>query len=312
MKKRLLFSVQVVLFGLFSFSLAATILQFSGDSNPLSKFDNKKAVYNSIEAYDPSLSRLNSLEKLEQYCDSLYAEKVFSDPSVEFESTYADIVSNTVRNRFYHGYSYAGFSSNYVGELIARATMPGLTALVAPDDILKYPFAACSQQSIVMMEVLKDKGFKTRKVIFDNISAGGHFAFEVFYDDKWHFSDPNMEPDKEILRKYDRPDINFLIGHTDILIQAYHRYPKEEIIGIFSSHSYGGINKFPAPRAIAFQKVTKFLSYTIWLFLLVAFIIVRRRYIKASNAGTNNGAISIRMQPGESSVYFPDFAAQRS
>ena len=295
------------MFGLFIFSLIATILQFSGDSDPLARFDYKKAVYNKIEAYDPSLSKLNSLDKLEQYCDSLYAEKAFSNPSVEFESVYTDIVSNIIRNRFYHGYSYGGFSNNYVGELIARTTMPGLSALVAPDDILKYPFAACSQQSIVMMEVLKSKGFKTRKITFDNLRVGGHFAFEVFYDDKWHFHDHNMEPDKDLLDKYGRPDINFLVDHPDILVQAYNHYPKDKILGIFSSHSYGAINTFPAPRAIVFQRVTKFLSYTVWCFFFIAFLIVRRKYLRTS---TKISSQSIRipvsqMQPEIAPVYYP-------
>ncbi|HLG39117.1 MAG TPA: hypothetical protein VI461_05585 [Chitinophagaceae bacterium] len=307
MKKKLFFSGQVVLFGLFVFSLLATVLQFFGNSNSLTRFDHSKPVYNNLEAYDPSLFRLNSLERLEEYCDSIYAENVFADKGNEFEKTYVDIVSNTIRNRFYHGYSYSGFSDNYVGELISRVSLPGLSALVAPDDILKYPYAACSQQAIVMMETLKDKGFKTRKVTFDNIGHGGHFAFEVFSDGKWHFHDPNMEPDKKVLEAYERPDINFLVSNPEILLQAYNRYPKEQILGIFASHSYGAINKFPAPRAIVFQKVTKFLSSAIWLFFLAAFFIVRRKYLKLSGKiRTQNSDISVaRMQPETVSVYYP-------
>jgi hypothetical protein len=312
MKKRVLFWAQVFLFGLFNICLVATILQFSGHSNPLTRFDKAKSVYNNIEAYDPSLSRLNTLQKLEQYCDSMYANKAFAEPSVEFEKTYIDIVSNAVRDRFYHGYSYCGFSSNYVGELIAKATMPGLSALVAPDDILKYPYAACSQQAIVMMEVLKDKGFKTRKITFYNVRVGGHFAFEVFSDGKWHFHDPNMEPDKTVLNAYGRPGIDFLVRNPEILLKAYSRYPSEKVMDLFPNYSYGPINKFPAPRAIIFQRVTKVLSYTIWFFFLVAFIIVRRKYLRLSNVGTRNGGIAIRMEPDESTIYYPDFAAQRS
>jgi hypothetical protein len=311
MKKRILFSMQMVLFGLFNFSLLATILQLSGDSNPLSRFDHDKPVYNHVEAYDPALGRLNSLEKLELYCDSIYAETVFTNNAVEFEKTYTDIVSSTIRNRFFHGYSYYGFGNNYLATFVSKTTIPGLSALVIPDDILQYPYAACSQQSIVMMEVLKDKGLITRKVSFQG-KTSGHFAFEVFHDGVWHFHDPNMEPDKTVLNNYGRPGIAFLARNPEILLQAYSRYPKEEVLDIFPSYSYGPVNKFPAPRAIIFQRATKFLSYTIWLFFLAAYIIVRRKYIRErSKTYFRNNRIPVpQIQQGATSIYYPDYSAQ--
>ena len=309
MKKRSLFLVQIILFGLFSFSLLATILQSSGTLNSLVRFEQSTPVYNHTEAYDPALSRLNSLGMLERYCDSIYSQRIFEDPAAQFQTTYTEVVSTTIRNRFFHGYSYYSFNDNYISTVSSKITIPGLNALVIPDEILKYPYAACSQQSLVMMEVLKHRGFKTRKVGFLGKKFGGHFAFEVFYDNAWHFNDPNLEPDKNVLNDYGRPGIDFLVHNPDVLLKAYSRYPKEKIMDIFPNYFYGPVNTFPAPRAIIFQKITKFLSYTSWLFFLVAFLIVRRRYlrVKAKLYIRNGGIAGPRLQKETPSIYYPDY-----
>ena len=280
--KRLLYTAQVILFGLFFFSILATGLQIFGASNPLTKFDNKVPVYNNIEEYDPALSRLNSIDKLVMYCDSLYLSLTITINQDEIKRDYSDIVSSVVRKRFYHGYSYYGFSSNFMSLLLSKATIPGLDAIVVPDDILKYPYAACSQQSIIMMKVLQSKGFVTRKVSFQG-KISGHFCFEVYYEDGWHFYDTNMEPDINVLNQYGRPGIAFLVSHPEILVKAYSHYPQNEILDIFPNYTYGEIDKFPASNAIIFQKIAKILSYFTWFFLLFLFLIVRFKYLRLSS-----------------------------
>ena len=308
--KRLLYSLQIILFGLFNFTLFATFLQLFGNSNPLTKLDKKIPVHNRQEEYEPSMARLNSIDKLVTYCDSIYLVSVSTNNQEENKRDYADIVSSVVRKRFFHGYSYYGFSSNYMALLMSKAMVPGLGAIVIPNDIMKYPYAACSQQAIVMMEVMRTKGFETRKVSFQgNIS--GHFCFEVFFDGGWHFYDTNMEPDVQVLNSYERPGIAFLVSHPEILVKAYSRYPQSEILDIFPTYTYGAINKFPAPRALIFQKLTRVLSYLIWFFFLFFFIIVRLKYLRLSNkTNVRNRRIYFpQSQAGTSSSYYPGFAA---
>ncbi len=314
MKKRILLSAQILLFGLLFFSLLATTLQFFGKSNPLTRFDYPNMwVYNKVEAYDPALIRLNSLKKFEEYCDSIYKENIAHEAPVEFEKIYTDIVSTAVRNRFYHGYSYLGLNNNYFAFLISKVTMKGYSAPVIPDDILRFPYAACSQQAIVMMGLLNDKGIKTRKISFLGKSFGGHFAFEVFYDNAWHFHDPNMEPDKKVLNDYNRPGIEFLARNPEILVHAYNRLPREEVLDLFPSYSVGPVNKFPAPRALIFQKTTAFLSNTGWLFFLFAFILVRRRYLRiVGKMKPKRGRRSIFLGQSEAtSIFYPDYTRAR-
>lgn len=47
--------------------------------------------------------------------------------------------------------------------------------LFIPDDIMQYPMAACSQQSIVLMEFFRKKSIPYRKIGFDH-----YFELEGF------------------------------------------------------------------------------------------------------------------------------------
>lgn len=279
--KRLLFILQVALFITMNFFLLLSVYELFQPSGVMGRPGYNEPTYNRVEEFDPSLQRLNNIEKLTAYVDSVYADKTYTSKNVEFESDYPLVATHVVRKRFFHGYSLYGFGNNHVAMLASKASIGGLSAIVLPNDILKFPYAACSQQSIVLMDVLRQKGFRTRKVGFLG-KLGGHFCFEVFYNGAWHFVDPNMEPDMAVLDAYNQPGIDFLAGHTDILLRAYKQYPREKVLDLFTSYTYGKVNAPAAPNAFIFQKVTKFLSYTIWTFFLVLFILVRKRYLRLS------------------------------
>lgn len=311
--KRLLFFAQLALFGLFNLALLATVLQLAGSTNPLAKLDYELPGYNGVEEFDPSLGRLRSCEMMGAYCDSIFKTVYSVNPDANHVQEYTDIVASTVRKRFYHGYSRYGFTNNYFAFLISKVTLPGYSAIVIPDDILKYDYAACSQQSIVTMNLLEKKGFKTRKVIFQGKTAG-HFCFEVFYNNDWHFYDTNMEPQQSVLDQYAQPGIAFLAAHPAVLLNAYKQYPKEEILDVFRNYSYGSVNEFPAPRGLLFQRLTKVLSYILWAIFLILFIFVRRKYLRY---GTKKYVRNSRIyfppsQPATSSSYYPGFTAPRA
>jgi hypothetical protein len=305
--KRLLYIGQVIFIGLTSFFLVITLLSYTGKRNPLARFDYKELSKERHEEFDPALSGLSSMQKIEKYCDSIYQSN--KHEAAEYGRDYSEIVSEVIRKRFYHGYSYYGVNDNCLAFLFSKITIQGYSATVIPDDILKHQNAACSQQSIVMMELLRKKGVTTRKVGFTSKFNGGHFCVEVFYDNAWHFYDPNMEPDANLLSAWNRPDIAYLVKHTEMLLGAYHQYTKEYVMDVFPNYFYGTVNKFPAPNAIIFQKVTKFLSGTLWLFFLVCFLLIRKRYKKF-----NRHTIYVRNrriyfpQPGRttSPTYYPE------
>ena len=252
-------------------------------NSPTNHILSDKPVYNNKEDFDPTLSRLNTLNKLASYCDSLYKVSALQNGLGDFSEKYTDIAYSVVRNRFYHGYSSYDLNNNFMAVMMGEVAMDGLSAIVIPDDILEFPYAACSQQSIVLMEVLRRKGISTRKVGFKG-TLGGHFSMEVYFGGLWHFYDANMEPDIKVLAAYNKPEISFLVSHPDVLQKAYKQYPAEKINDLFPTYSYGSIDAFPAPKAIIFHRITKFLSYTLWSFFLLAFIWARKKYKALSRA----------------------------
>jgi len=272
-------------------------------------FNFAQPVYDGIEDYDPSLQRIKSVDQLVKYSDSLYNTKNFKGDDKNFEEAYTELASDVLRKRFYHGYSNYNYNDNFVGVLGAQLTIKTLTAIVIPDDILHYPYAACSQQAIVLMEVLKRKGFFTRKVGFSGKNYG-HFCVEVYYKGGWHFYDTDMEPGLGVLRQYNRPGVAFLATHHDVLLKAYSQFSSAKILDIFSNFSYGPVNKFPAAKAIIFQKLTKFLSYTIWLFFGIAFLLVRWKYLAITQSNVRHSRILFSgIQRKRSASYNTNYSA---
>ncbi len=282
--KKALFAIKLSFLIGFILSFSLFCLRFLKSSNPLTFFDYTVPVYDQREEYDPSLIRLNSVSKLRAYCDSL-CQATCKETEVpgESEKKYASIVTSVIRKRFYWGYSCYGFNNNYLSILFSKITQWGYDATVIPDDILKYPYAACSQQSIVMMEVLKYRGFATRKVgFYSERNKAGHFALEVYYGNRWHFFDPTLEPDSAVLNKLNRPEIKYLAEDTTLLKYAYRKdaQNKSLMLNILTHYSYGKANIFPAPNALIFHRVTKFLSDTIYIFFLFGYFILQRAYQK--------------------------------
>lgn len=315
MKKALL-TLQVVLSFFLIISLYLGIMELTNGKVPYTAFDHFTPKYNGRELFDPSLARLSSIDKLTEYCDSIYKKKIAENPTATFEETYPPIASFAVRNRFYHGYSSYSVNDNYMALALEPFTGKWMSAIVLPDDIMKYPYAACSQQSIVTMELLKRKGFTTRKIIFINGKENGHFAFETYYKGSWHFSDPNLEPNRDLLISRNNPSVATLAADKELLLAAYAHLPREKVLAIFGKFSYGVPNRFPAPRAAFYQHTTKVLSYISWIFFLIAFLLVRKRYLREVSSTLYYVRYNRFQFPSfkkrRSTTYYPDVRASRA
>lgn len=234
-----------------------------------------------IEKFDPTLSRLNSVEAFIHFCDSLYGSTTIASSD---SGVYAGIVGTVLRYRFVHGYTYYHLGHNYIATLLAPIINKDLSAIVIPDDILKYPKAACSQQSLVGMKVLMEKGFLVRKVGFYDKKYGGHFCYEVRYNNNWHFYDPNREPDRKLLEDHGRPGIEALNRDPSLLIKAYPKDSASFVMALYSSYELGKPGILPGRNAIIFQEITKFLSYVSWIIFGVVFFLLERSFIKRQKA----------------------------
>ncbi len=267
--------LQFILFVLFLISFTLTLFEIFGIPSSfgfLNKQGQKKE--RSFDEFDPSLSFINSMSRLENYVNILYKQGNYAanDPAA-----YAELASDVVKKRFYHGVSRYGAGRNYIAAVTASFTDTDVDAIVLPDDILKYPYALCSQQSLVLMKLLRRKGYDYRKVgFYSKETRSGHYAFEIKYNNKWHFFDPDMEPDAQLLNKYNRPGIAELVDDKKLLLNSYRYWNKNQIIKLFPTYFYGETDAPIAQRATFFQKMAYGLSYSLWLFFLVSFVCVTR------------------------------------
>lgn len=222
------------------------------------------------EEFDSSLvKKIHSINDLKKQVQQQATVQKISPNSFEFARLY----SRTIKQRFYHGYSYYSFQENWIAALLGKVFSQDLSAIVKPDDIMKYPMAACSQQCIVLMECFKQEGISFRKVGFDH-----HFAIEGKINNKWYFFDPDLEPD---FSKVPRVSYDSL-RKIDALITMYqNRLDEAGIKYGLANQFYGVENKDPAPNASIFHSATKFLSRTLWLLPLFLLYFFKER--KTSN-----------------------------
>ncbi|RPD44842.1 hypothetical protein DNI29_19225 [Hymenobacter sediminis] len=256
---------------LFLNSLALTYSQLILTRQQVAQFESDlhPGVGYLKESYDPALARLSSLEKLLTYTDSLQRKQ----PNV----SYPVLLSWTIRRKFYHGFSYYDTHNNPLASLIARTLGSDLHAIVLPDDILQHPNAGCSQQAIVFMAALRQRGFTVRNVGFYEPIQGGHYALEVLYNGSWHYFDTDFEPSFELLNRAGRPSMGALLADTTFLQQVYRgRMEPQRIRALFSSYRIGDVNPDPAPRARLFQLTTKGLMYVGWLVILALWLMTTK------------------------------------
>jgi hypothetical protein len=217
----------------------------------------------SWEKFDTNLVRsIRSVDDVVAYADSVAEGKKVKRGSLE----YAIELDNVVKNRFTHGYSHYGFNENWIAAT-AGLVWKNFSAIVIPDDLLKYPYGSCSQQSIVLMECLKRRGISYRTVYFNS-----HFALEAKLGNDWFFFDPDMEPALTLstITNFDS------LSKSEKLYKIYKAYSDTLTIKKkLSTYSYGKINARQAPKSVFFHNLTKILSKSLWLIPLLAFFSLR-------------------------------------
>ena len=221
------------------------------------------------EEFNPKLNRIHNINQLLHYCDSIYGQTAITAGD---SLAYANIVSQTLRKRFYHGLSRYRFYDNWALYAL-QWVHPHSLAIVYPNDILKYNQALCSQQAIVGMMALKQKGFTFRKVGFKSKNGqGGHFTYEIRLRNGWHFYDVDMEPNTKLLETEGRPSISSLAANDTLRRAAYAKKGikvSDDLIPHYYTHFTP--NAFPARNMLIFQRICQFASYSLWLILALIY-----------------------------------------
>ena len=251
---------------IFYFFLATiTITSFYQKINTNSvAFEEKVTVK---EAYDPSLLRLQSLDDLDNEVRRRLKYNL-SDTS-KIVNTIDDIL----RSRFYHTYSEYSMRDNWVAYLCSKTLFWGIKHPVIPDDIMKYPMAACSQQGLVFQSMLER--YKVRYATINmsgtTESVGGHYAVSAFYNADWHFFDSNIEPKKI----KGNPSVEKLI-QSNTLVSMYPPHVRQWLEQKVAQNliTRTDVNHKRGERMYAFQYVTNILSAWLWLVMGVAWVVL--------------------------------------
>lgn len=228
---------------------------------------NEVLPYDHKEQYDPNLSYLRSMDGLEKHVDSLLAQKQISRDSVDYVVTMATVI----RERFYHGFSHFTLKENWIAAVGERLIGYGLASKVIPEDIMNHPYAACSQQAMVMMELLKQKKLDYRSVGFPH-----HFALEVLIGGKWYYFDTNMEPH---ISNQQRLEASWG-DKADNLKPFYDTSRFKDLDWKFGKNlnvTHGKVNQKYARNVRLFQAGTSILSKTLWLLPLLIVFYRRRK-----------------------------------
>lgn len=223
---------------------------------------NEVLPYDGKEMYDPSLNYLNTESKLEQYIDSIAAARQIKPGTYE----YASLIETALKLRFYHSFSHYSLQDNWIAALAGKLIKVDFACKVRPKNILKHPYAACSQQALVMMSLLRQK-----KMDYRNVNFAHHYAIEVKADSTWYFFDPNMEPN---MTREQRDETHWC-NNADSLKQYYDTARFHQLDVTFGHHLkgiHGPINQIPAPNQRLFSTVTRFFSKTLWCFPLLLLI----------------------------------------
>ena len=227
---------------------------------------NEQLPYNHVERYHPVLASINSIDKLEKSVDNEAAAKKIDIHSPE----YAQLLSYFISCRFYHGFSHWKMNENWIAAVGEKITGIGLSCKVQPEEIMKHPDAACSQQALVMMEILKRKNIDYRKVGFPH-----HYAIEINSAGNWYYFDPNMEPTMNLKERLHQS----WNGNNDSLKKYYDANKHENLsyqFGNGENATFGPVNEVPAQRVRLFQSSTAVLSKILWCFPLF-FLFARKR-----------------------------------
>ncbi len=220
---------------------------------------NERLAYDHKEQFDPALSYINSIDKLEQHIDSNETAASLKPNTIDYIVT----IATAIKYRFYHGFSHFTLKENWIAAISEKVIGYGLACKVKPDDIMHQEYAACSQQAMVMMEILKRK-----KIAYRNVGFQHHFALEVLVNGKWYYFDPNMEPE---MTNDERLEENWKCC-AENLKKYYDTSRFKDLdwkFGVNQNVTIGKINQTFAVNARVFQSSTSLLSKILWCFPLL-------------------------------------------
>lgn len=212
-------------------------------------FEQERLKMTTIEVYDSRLQRIQTIDQVVQELSEMpgdsAAKRVLN-------------LEDLLRARFYYGYARYSFRENWVAWLAARTVDPDLDAKTDAREIIESPWASCSQQAIVVQEVLKRLNLPYASVLFPN-----HFTAAVQLDNVWYVVDPWEPLERDRSRLFALSDWQSATSRAKFLSPAA-QVAWEPRLAV-QPPRLAHVNRNPAPTMAWFQPLTEILSTWLWV-----------------------------------------------
>ncbi len=209
------------------------------------------------EQFDPMLAGLSSVDEI------MFVLATANPGATPLQQL--DAADALLRRRFIHSYSYFKTDQNWAAAML-RPVWDNLASPVQPDDILRHRRAACSQQSLVFLEIARRLGFP-----YAAVRAPDHFLAAVQLDGQWWVYDANREVGA---RRYPyqwlkNGDARIATLYKPAFATQLLAGARSDRIGLIS------INRFAAPQARLLHQATDLFSRYGWLVVLTLWAALR-------------------------------------
>ena len=269
LNKALIFITVFQLIFLIHFQLSSVGLQWQKDIGLNSLYTTS----NSEERFNPNLSYLNTISKLEKYFLLEIERNKLQDRQIVY---FAD---NLIRDRFLHKDLIIRPKDNWVLHIFNFFTHhknnSTYLSSLNPNYILEFDGAICNQQSLIFQHLMKISDIEYQSVLFNvprSPKPFGHFASAAKIDNQWIFVDTNLEPE------YDYGDTQILDALLSGDVNIFNLlYPNHKIVELpAGSIRVDYKNKNPALFGRIFQDILYFVSWYGWVASLICYFLINR------------------------------------
>ena len=237
-----------------SFTLSIPCIFFSSKSEIKNNSFNKKIYINSYKhiRHVPD----NSLNSIKSYSDEIKKRLTSQELNYQRASdSYIKKIEEVVSDNFIHHDLLYRSQDHWLGYLLAKTGLPkikNILFVLKPEHIALAKHAMCSQQAILVQEILKHDGHNYASIGFYSPTFG-HFATAAFIEGKSYYLDTNMSPghinDGEIIPK-------LLTKNSSEVKRLYSPWTNESYI----KTSIKNFSSYPARNGLIIQNFIFFLE----------------------------------------------------
>ncbi len=254
--------------------------------NSKSKINNKDYQFqdSKLLAYEWVDFKPNSeFRNLESY--KIYFEEYLKNNQ---DDTLPQKLTSFISSQYKHEPLKYKCSYSWLGCLLERTKLPYISEtlfVLKPEDIAKAKNAFCSQQAILVQNILENLGFNYASIgvsYFDKDQKNqGHFFTISFINGKSYLIDTDMTPKVDWKGVFANNFLSKKLSESTFykMYSTYIELP-EKMSDLKLEVVLKDYNTYPASNGLLLQKIVENLSYYSWLYTFLFFVILNNYQLK--------------------------------